>query len=98
MADWADWKSTRGSLIVERLDAECAVRELRQLLHARLGFGQRGGGVAEAGHPLLEQGQGGGQLERLALELRDDVLQPREPLLDRHRSCSGSWRVARVTA
>src|SRR5687768_14704558 len=83
MADWAERNSARGSVIVERLDAEGAVRELRELLHARLGFGQRDGGIAQAGHALLEQRQRRGQLEGLALELRDDVLQTRESLLDR---------------
>src|SRR5690349_2767882 len=99
MADWAAWKPARGSLIVQRLDPEGAVRELRELLHACLRLRQRGRGVAQTGHSLLEEGESRGELEGFPLELCDDVLQARQPLLDRrHRSCSGSGRVALVTA
>src|ERR1700738_3737184 len=87
-------KSTATSLVIERLDTERAVGQLRELLHLRLGLAERAGGVAQAGDPFLEQGERAGELQLLVLQLRHDLLEARDPALDGHAVPRGSGRTA----
>src|SRR5689334_11078523 len=83
---------------IEVLERERAVCLLRQPLHARVGFGERAGGVAKMAHSLLEQRERVTEVEALLVEAADDLLEAREGLLQRHRGVSGSGRTARVVA
>ena len=61
-------------------------------------FRERAGGVAEARDPFLEQQEGRRELQRLSLELCDDLLQTRELVLYAHAAPPGIPRIERVSA
>src|SRR5690349_9718742 len=83
---------------IEILEREDAVGLFGQPLHARVGFGQRAGRVAEVRDAFLEQCQRIPEIELLLVEATDDLFEAGERLLERHRGCSGNRRTACVVA
>src|SRR5215207_3413805 len=63
---------------------ELTVGVLHEKLHARLGARELGTGRAQSLDPFFEQLEGRLQLEPVALQLGDDLLQPGYGLLESH--------------
>src|SRR3954453_17950551 len=63
---------------IEILERERPVRELRQTLHAGIGFRQHPGRLAQMGHALLEEDERITEVEPLLVELTDDLVEARE--------------------
>src|SRR2546423_11644976 len=94
----ASVKSTTALLVIERLHSERTIGELSELSHTRLGFRECPRRVAETGDSLFEQSKGGAEVQLLAFQLGDDLLETSELLLDRHAASPGIGRTARVVA
>src|SRR6185503_6092619 len=71
-------------------ELERSVLMLDEALHLRFGFAKLLGREAEAFHALLKELEGARQLDFIALELRDDALQPLQSLFEGHDPDLGS--------
>src|SRR5258708_174148 len=87
-----------GIVGIEVLEHERAVRCLRELRHMQLCRRQRGGGFPQTCNALLEARECRLEVEVLPLELGDDGLEARQPLLGRHGEAASPSRTARETA
>src|SRR3954469_11023620 len=75
IAAFAFANEARASIIVQRLHAEGAIRQLGELLHACFRLGERPRRLAQTGDALLEQGERFGEIQRLPLQSVHDRLE-----------------------
>src|SRR5215208_118368 len=83
-ADRSDSNDVTAPSTAEVRQVEAAVRALDEQLHLRLGARELRGRGAQSRDPFREELERAVEFHPLALELRDDLLQAGERLLERH--------------